>query len=387
MNILHVISSFPPAYAYGGPVESSYQITRNLVEQGHQVSVFTTDVLDADSRNADYSDPDYLDGIRVRRFRNLSNNLAWKANISTAFGIWPALRDEIANFDVVHLHEFRSFEAAIASYEASRAGIPLVLQPRGAIPRKSKRTQKAVFDQILGKRILASSDHLIASSHIESGQYQEVFPAVREKSITHLPNGIEKDEYKDLPQEGTFRAKYGIDDGSEMILYLGRLHERKGIDLLIRAFEGMESGQNRDLVIVGPDDGNLTSLQQLQQQLQAKNISFTGPMYNEEKLAAYVDADLFVLPSKNKYESFGNVVIEAMACGTPAMTTNVCGFAEWLDFEASQSVDPNPQALREGAEEILQTNIKSSSIREYVWSNFPWDTVAEGTTKIYQQVL
>jgi len=69
------------------------------------------------------------------------------------------------------------------------------------------------------------------------------------------------------------------------------------------------------------------------------------------------------------------------------MTTNVCGVAEWLDFEASQSVDPNPQALREGAEEILQTNIKSSSIREYVWSNFTWDTVAEGTTKIYQQVL
>lgn len=388
MKILHVLSSFPPAYAYGGPVESSYNLSKNLVDHGHEVSVFTTDVYDADSRLTDYRDPEFKDGIRVRRFRNLSNRLAWSANISTAIGIWPALRTEMNDFDIVHLHEFRSFEAAIASYEASRQDIPLVLQPRGSVPRTSKGFQKATFDRLMGKDIIENADRIIASSTVESSQYSKAFSVIQSKPLSQVPNGIDGSEYRSLPENGQFRTEYGISDDSDLILYLGRIHERKGIDTLIRAFAEMDSTHNRHLVIVGPDDGYLNSLQQLQNELGCDNVLFPGPKYGRAKLAAYVDADVFVLPSKNKYESFGNVVIEAMACGTPAITTNVCGVSEWLEHECCFTVNPDQESIQKGIETSLQQTSQSSTlIQKYVRENFTWDAVAEDTEEVYEEVL
>jgi glycosyltransferase involved in cell wall biosynthesis len=386
MKILHVVSSFPPAYAYGGPVESSYKIAKNLVNQGHEVTVFTTDVHNATSRYKDYTNPEYMDGIRVFRFRNTSNKLAWNVNISTAVGIWPALRTELSEFDLVHLHEFRSVESAITSFEASRQGVPIILQPRGSIPRKSKSTQKQIFDQVFGKRIMRAADHLIASSSIESSQYTEVFPFTKDKPISHVPNGIDRDEYNLLPEEGRSRKDLGISKESELILYLGRIHERKGIDLLIHAFANMNADCERHLAVVGPNDGFLEQLQEIQQELGCENIHFPGPRYGEEKLTTYVDADVFVLPSKNEYESFGNVVLEAMACGTPVVCTDVCGVSEWIEHEDCQVCKPSSGSLSEAIKTLLESTSDPTSLREYVHENFSWEAVAEETEDVYEEV-
>lgn len=386
MKVLQLLTSFPPAYAYGGPVASSYNISKNLVKRGHDVSVFTTDVYNSESRLTGYDDPEIRDGIRIRRFKNISNRLAWTANVSTAVGIWPALRTEVGEFDLVHLHEFRSIEAAIASHEAARQDVPIVLQPRGSLPRTSKGFQKEIFDRLFGRRIITSADRIIASSHVESEQYSKVFPAIRHKPLSYVPNGIDPTEYSDLPAEGQFREKHGIAESSDMILYLGRIHERKGIEYLIEAFAMMDSSKCCSLVIVGPDDGYLNQLRQLRDDLNQENILFTGPKYEEEKLAAYVDADVFVLPSKNEYESFGNVVIEAMACGTPVVVTNVCGVSEWLDGY-TEGVPPTSQAIRQEIENILNSSQSTSSLQQFIHKEFSWESVAAKTEDIYNTIL
>lgn len=387
MKVLHVITSFPPAYDYGGPVESSYNIAKELVDRGHEVTVFTTDVKDSESRVGHYKDPEYVDGIRVRRFRNISNRLAWEANISSAIGIWPALRTELSDFDLVHLHEFRSIEAAITGHEAGRQGIPLVLQPRGSLPRRSKSMQKRIFDRIFGQRVIRSTDRLIASSQVESGQYDPTFPTVSNIPISHLPNGINPSEYADIPDPDIFRREYGVPDQAEIVLYLGRIHERKGIDLLLEAFSALDREQETLLVVVGPDDGYLDELRRLCDDLGCENVIFPGPKYGEEKLAAYATADVFVLPSENEYESFGNVVLEALASGTPAVATNVCGVSEWVSNRWCHTVEPTMASIRDGIEDVLDRQpFSSDEIREYVYENFTWATVVEQTEAVYQEM-
>lgn len=385
MNILQLATSFPPAYAYGGPVESSYNISKNLVDRGHEVSVFTTDVNDAHSRLKGYEYPELMDGIRVHRFRNLSNKLAWYANISSAVGMWWGLRQWINDFDIVHLHEFRSFEAAVTSFEARKHGIPVVLQPRGSLPRTTKNVQKKVFDELIGESIVTSSDLIIASSEFESDRYAEVFPQISQKQLAHIPNGISRGDFFNLPEEGLLRDQYDIPKASELILFLGRLHPIKGIDRLVRAFSELDQSPDPYLVVIGPDDGHLEKLQDMKSALECDEIIFPGPMYGDDKLAAYVDADVFVLPSR--YESFGNVAIEAMACGTPVVITETCGVAEWLDHESCRTVSRSPYDISKGISEVLSGTHSREAVRQYIWDNFTWEAVTEQIEGLYCEVV
>lgn len=388
MNVLHVITSFPPAYDYGGPVESSYNVAKELVGRGHEVTVFTTDVKDSESRLTGYEDPEYVDGIRVRRFRNVSNRLAWDANVSSAISIWPALRAELSDFDAVHLHEFRSIEAAITGHEAGRQDVPLVLQPRGSLPRRSKSLQKRVFDHGFGGRILESTDRIIASSRVESDQYHTTFSEVSGIPISHVPNGINPEEYRNPPEGEEFRSEHYIPEQAEVVLYLGRIHERKGIDMLIEAFSGLERDREMWLVIIGPDDGHLDTLRRLCDDLGCEHVLFLGPKYGKEKLAAYATADVFVLPSKNEYESFGNVVLEALASGTPAVTTDVSGVSEWVSDRWCRTVKPTVASIRTGIGDVLDGETGSrTEIQEYVYENFTWAAVAEQTEAVYREVM
>lgn len=386
MNVLHVAGTFPPAYAYGGPPRSVDNLTSAIVDRGHDVTVFTTDAKDSENRIEDYENPEVRNGVDVYRFRNLSNNLAWK-NIQFPPKMLSAILSSIGQYDVLHTHEFRSPPTAFAHIAARRKGVPHVHQPRGSVPRYELSRLKQGFDFLFGNQFISTVDGIIASSTTESSNYPDVFPEIDLEKVHHVPNGISAETYRDIPEPGKFRAEYDIPQEEDIMLFLSRLHPRKGGDLLIDAVsEFLE--ENVCLAFVGPDEG---AFETWKARAEAKGISdrtlFTGPLYDSEKLAAYVDADVFVLPSKNEYESFGNVVIEAMVCGTPVVTTDVCGVSEWLDHESCSSVAPTAAALRDGIEEVLSSTHDRDSIREYAWENFTWDAVADQTVSVYEEVI
>lgn len=387
MKILHVCGSFPPAYAYGGPPHSIQHLTSALAERGHDVTVYTTDAKDADDRVDVGEKQSFVSGVEVRRFRNLSNRLAWR-NIQLPPLMLPSLLSDISNFDIIHSHEFRSPPSVFAHFAAERAGVPHIHQPRGSVPRYELEQLKKPFDFIIGKRFMDGADRLIASSQIESSNYTAVFPDLNPKKISHVPNGISPEFYQDLPTSGEFRSKYNIGYDEQIILFLSRLHPRKGGDLLIEAISDL-SVEDIRLVFVGPDEGARESWEMLAKQRDIGDRTlFVGPLYDVEKLEAYVDAEVFVLPSKNKYESFGNVVLEAMACGTSAVTTDVCGVSEWLDHDNCHSVAPRSSALRDAIRKILTGKPpSSSSLQQYIWENFTWRDVAIATETIYEDVL
>lgn len=385
MKVLHVCGTFPPAYAYGGPPRSVENLTSALVDAGHDVTVYTTDAKDAQKRVKDYDNPEIRNGVKVFRFRNVNNSLAWK-NIQVPPRMLSSLLTNIGEFDVVHTHEFRSPPTVFAHLAAKVRNVPHVHQPRGSVPRFEMSKLKRVFDSVIGKRLLSSVDRVIASSNTESSKYSDVFPSLKLENISHVPNGISEGEYRDVPKIGNFRREYGIEEQEHLILFLSRLHPRKGGDILIDAVSNL-SNESVRLVFVGPNEGA-----QSQWETRADDngitdqVLFTGPRYGSDKLSAYVDADVFVLPSKNEYESFGNVVLEAMACGTPIVCTNVCGVSEWIEHTDCRVTKAEAEDLANGISDVLLENSEQGELREYVFENFNWENIAEITENVYLDV-
>ncbi len=391
MKILHVTPFFKPSWEAGGPPRSVYEIARRQVKNGHEVTVFTTDGFKK-RLDIEKNVPVDVEGIETYYFRNLSMFLAGGLNFPVPYYLPLVARKNLKKFDIIHIHEHRTFLAAVVHHYAQKYEIPYVIQPRGSAPTMVKSRQKEIFDKIVGKSIIYDACKIIASSHSEASQYKDVFPQLNPKAIIQIPNGIDLETYQQLPSKDIFRKKMGIKKDEKIILYLSRLHERKGIDLLIKSFKNIknEIGPSK-LVIAGPDDHYLEQLNHLVQELGMEDsIIIPGPLYENDKLEAYVDADVFVLPSKDRYESFGNVVVEAMACQTPVVVTRFCGVSEWINDEVGQVVDYEETELAQAILEILQNkklNIMSQKAQKMALDTFSWDQVVIDTQNLYKYCI
>ncbi len=388
MKILQVTPTFIPS-RFGG-VSLFYNLSRNLVKRGHEVVVYTTDIRDRYSRLSDIQGGRDIDGIKVYYFRNISNSLATRYRLAVPKGMYGAVREQINNFDIIHLHNVRAFQNIIVHRYARKYNIPYVLQARGSlITFFYKGWQKKIFDVIWGHRILKDAAKLVALTPIEAEQYRSM--GISEDKIEIIPNGIELSEFENLPERGKFRRKYGLSDDQRIILYLGRIHKIKGLDLLVRAFAELSQPLNSfKLVIAGPDDGYLPSLKKLIADLEISNeVLFTGHLYGEDKVAAYVDADVFVLPST--YEIFGNVVLEACACGTPVIVTDRCGIADAVGGQAGLVVLYDKDQLRDALFHMLNDDKMRLQFGEkgklLVRENFNWEKIAKQMEGVYQAIL
>jgi glycosyltransferase involved in cell wall biosynthesis len=327
MKILQVVSSFPPAYSYGGAVKVSYEISKELVKKGHEVTVYTTDAYDENSRLKFDKNPVYMEGIKVYHFRNLSNVLC-KMNFPIALEMYTYLRKNIQDFDIVHIHEYRSFQTIFAQHFAVKYRVPYILQAHGSTPLiLGKIKLKKIYDSFFGYSILKKASRLISLSNAEVEQYIKM--KAEPSKIFLIPNGIEINSNVDLPEPGVFRKKYNLSN-KHCILFLGRLHERKGIDFLIRSFaELIKDIDDAVLILAGPDDGykNKAKEQVYELNLEEKVI-FTGYMEPADKISAYLDADILVYPSF--FEIFGLVPFEAIMYDTPVIVTDDCGCGEFI---------------------------------------------------------
>lgn len=388
MKILQVTNFFKPSWESGGPARVAYEISKKLIERGHEVTVYTTDGFKW-RIDVEKNKPADVDGIKTYYFRNLSSYLTRKMNLPIPYYLPIVARRTLRDFDMIHIHEYRTVLAIVVHHYAKKYGIPYILQPRGSIPRASKSKQKKLFDALFGRAIIKDASKIIASSKLESDQYWDVFPDLEGEKIVHIPNGIDLETYQNLPKKGEFRKKYSIAEDEKVILFLGRIHKIKGIDILIEAFSKLkEELQGVKLVIAGPDDGYLDRLKLMVDKLSIEDdVIFPGPLYEKEKSEAYVDADVFVVPSK--YESFGNVVLEAMAHNTPVVVTNSCGVSEWLS--SAEIINPTVDSLYVKLSEILKKskseNLKSKRRMKKDVEKFSWETIVDRIESIYYEIV
>ena len=400
MKILHVAHFFYPCLSAGGVVNASYQIASKQ-SKDNDVKVISSDSCKERLKfpNGRY-DVD-VDGIKVDYFRNLSNGFKLKTMLDTPLGAPFKIRKDIKDYDIVHIHEHRQTLAILASYFARKNNIPYIVQAHGSVlPFFQKEGLKNLFDKVFGFKILHNASCVFALTEVEKEQYLKM--GVDEDKIEVVPLGINLEEYENLPSFGGFRSKFNIDENDKLILFVGRIHEIKGLGLLIDAFNDLinQDSEKNDLegigkydiklAIVGPDDGYLTELEdKIKEYSLEENVIITGPLYNEEKQEALVDCDLFVMPSK--YESFTTSGLEAMACSKPLVLTKNNHIHDWVDGNVGLACEDNKDSLRESIEKILFDEelslIFAENGRKLIKEKYNWDIINNQILEIYNKIL
>ena len=400
MKILHVAHFFYPCLSAGGVVNASYQIAS---KQGKDDDV---KVISSDSCKERLKFPNGrydvdVDGIKVDYFKNLSNGFKLKTMLDTPLAAPFKIRKDIKDYDIVHIHEHRQTLAIIASYFARKNNIPYIVQAHGSVlPFFQKEGLKNLFDKVFGFKILHNASCVFALTEVEKEQYLKM--GVDEDKIEIVPLGINLEEYENLPAYGKFRSKFNIGENDKLILFVGRIHEIKGLDLLLDAFNDLivqsnekNSLENIDcssikLAIVGPDDGYLVKLEEkVKEYSLEENVIITGPFYKEEKQEALVDCDLFVIPSK--YESFTTSGLEAMACSKPLVLTKNNHIHDWVDGNVGIACEDNKDSLREAIEKVLfdeeLSQIFAENGNKLIKEKYNWDIINDQILEIYNKYL
>jgi glycosyltransferase involved in cell wall biosynthesis len=395
VNLLHLIPYYAPAWAYGGAVRAVTDLTRALAAAGHHVTVLTTDTLSPSQRIA--AQQETIDGVDVVRVRNRSNALRGRLNLSTPVGIQAAARRLIREraVDVIHCHELRTVENLRVAPVANRLGVPLILSPHGTLPYGTGRsTIKRAWDVVLGRGLLPRFDRVIALTETEAAEARDLWERcglrLEDDRISIVPNGVHADDYAHLPPADPFRARWALGSGP-VVIFLGRLHERKGLQVLIPAFaDAVQHAPDARLLIVGPDEGMLAALQgQVRAHNLAEQVVFTGLLTGQDKLAALAAADVFALPAVG--EGFSMAVLEAMACGLPVLLTPGCNFPAVADVGAglvvTRDVGPLAEALRGLLTDADCRASMGRSARDLVHARFTWPQVVIQLEMVYDMLI
>ncbi len=351
MNILQVTLGFLPAVAWGGPVQIVYNNARELMRRGHQVTVYCTNLFDKRHKIQPRTFEDVVDGIRVVYFDT------WRIPFwpGTLGPIWcpdlPAqLRRELPSFDVIHLNGYRSLMNLQVVNALNGSQPPLVVQPHGAMPViVNSFFVKRMYDLLLGKRELARAQAFIALQ--ESEREQIMAHGVPAERIAVIPNGLNPANFNLNVSPGAFRRRHRIPEEKKLILFLGRINRKKGVDMLIEAFARMKD-LDAVLVIAGPDDGQLAEVKTLIARHALDNrVILTGLLTGDDVLHAYRDADLFVLPCRT--DTFPTTMMEACLMTVPMVVTEGVEIAHLVKGRAAEVVSFDAQLFAEAMKRVL----------------------------------
>lgn len=390
MRVLEVIPIMDPNKLWAGPHKVAYDIAKALIKRGHEVVVLTSDMLNIRMKIRQSVHKTNLHNyLKIVRAGTLSCKLTEMTNMTISIDTVNFLKRELKNFNVAHAHEYTTFENISLHHYATKHNIPYVLQAHGSLPKLEKACIKWFYDQVIGYRILRDASKVIALSEIEARQYEKM--GVPRRAIVIIPNGIDLEEYTNLPPKGSFKNKFNIDDDEKIILYLGRIHRTKGIDFLIEAYAYLINNMkcnDVELVIAGPDDGYLAEARTLTNNLGVSDsVLFTGFISRENKLRALVDADVFVTPS---FYGFPITFLEACATGTPIITTTLGDTLEWIDDNIGYATSPTHYDLARAiyaivSDDGLHRKFSRNCIK-IVKSEFSLKKMVDRLEKVYREV-
>ena len=390
MKILQVTNFFKPSWETGGVTKVAYEISKKLAEMGHDITVYTTDGFES-RLDVEKNKLVKVDGMRTYYFRNLSRLLTIRMKLPIPYYLLLIAKKEVKNFDIIHIHEYRTLLAVIIHYYVKKHRIPYVLQAHGSVPRIiENKGLKYLFDIFFGYKILRDASKVIAVSNVEVDQYIKM--GVPKEKIVVVPNGIDVNSFIDLPEKGTFGKQYGISE-KYIVLFLGRLNEIKGIEFLIESFAELRKEMNDViLVLAGYDDGYKAKAEILINKFNlTEQVYFTGFIDGIDKFAAYVDADVLVYPSI--FEIFGLVPFEAILSGTPVIVTDDCGCGELVrDAKCGCMVKYGDiEGLKNTMMSLIRNPDASANLvnngKMYITNNLSYDKAVKSLEGIYEDCI
>ena len=355
IRVLHVVPSFYPAVAYGGPIFSTKAITDGIAgTEGFAVAVLTTDTADPNSsaRLDLPANPAILPpGYPVRYCRRL-------AGVSVSAELLWRLGKEIRRADVVHLTGPYNFPVIPTLLLCRAFRRPLVWSPRGGFQATAewadapKRRLKQAFETVYGwLRPRGAVLHVTAP--VEAAASRNLGPV----ATAQIPNAI------DVP--GSLPPRDWRPDGLLRLAFLSRVHPKKGLDLLLEAMTALPAHVTLDIY----GEGDATYVRTLGDRIAALGLTdrvvLRGHVDGAEKTAALTGCDLFVLPTHS--ENFGIVVAEALAHGTPVVVTTGAPWAGIDTHDCGRWVPIDAGAIRDAIAVLDGADLAAMGARGRDW--------------------
>jgi len=371
MRVIHVVPAITEEAS--GPSYSVVRLCQSLIEAGEDLTLAALDWSPLPSM------PAFMKvfplGVGPRRLGRSPGMCRWLMG-ETAAG----------RVHVVHNHGMWQMNAVYPGWAARDRETKLVVSPRGtfsAWAMSHGSRFKRIFWPLVQRPALAQASCFHATAESE---HEDIRRLGFKQPVAVIPNGI------DVPEFAQKKAR-----DVRTLLFLGRIHPKKGIDVLLNGWAAvMDRFPNWQLLVVGTDtgygkqSGYLEQMKALAAKLKLTRVEFAEPLYGEAKLSAYREADLFVLPTHS--ENFGMTVAEALAAGTPAIVTKgapwqglqTCSSGWWIDIGIDALVASLEEAMAASPDELARRGLNG---REWMIREFSWHNIGGKMDLTYQWLI
>lgn len=355
-------------------------IGRTLAATGHNVSYWAT------ASNGDREETVSIDSVHLY-------DIGWPRSWYRSKNLVRDLSAGVGSIDIMHISGTWLHPTYAASRIARANNTPYVLRPAGGLEpwrlrsSRLKRLKKTVYLNLVGKSMMQGAACLHACSVQEAEHFRQVG---YRGPITIIPNGVDISEFTSGDRSEA-EAYWPELKERPVVLFMSRLSREKGLDQLIPAWADLvKSAPYKDtmLVIAGPDDRGYRKVVEgiIDRYNVGSQVCMTGMVRDRRKLALLRRADIFVLPSYS--ENFGIVVVEALACGTPVITTKGTPWEQLQEVDAGRWVLPREAELARALKELLDMSESERHAmghrgRELVLEKYNWNNIVRQFVSVY----
>jgi len=381
MKILIVIPYFTSVY--GGPAKVMRELSQSMTRSGVTVNIVTTNANGLEKLNVPLQQWIEEDNYQVQYFD------CWHRNdliISSRLVQW--LFQNTSNYDVVHTNNIFAPLTLITEWICQFHRVPYVITPHGMLEPWAlsyKAGKKRFYYNLLEKPALKRASAIHVLTPIEAENVHRL--GLKQTAI--IPNGIHYEAFASGSKADLFYAQFPETQNKAIILFLGRIDPKKGLDLLAQAFGKIyPQFPQAQLVVAGPDNiGFLPTVKNYFLEAGClEAVTFTGMLLGEIKQAALAAAQIYVAPSYS--EGFSMSVLEGMAAGLPCIITTGCNFPEAA--EVTHTVEINAEAIAVAMKQCLAAPETAKAMgersRDFILQNYTWELASQKLIEVYRAV-
>lgn len=362
MKIIQIV----PGLALGGPTFSVTTLTRHLMKLGQQVQLYAHD-----------KDVNGFEEFDIHPFHILK--FPYNKQLAYSLSLKQEIIKESKDADIIQTNSLWQYPNFVMNNVPKSSAAKIVIVPRGTLSDYAlsiSSIKKKIVLAIGQQKSLNNADMFIATCDKE---YHDIRRFGLKQPVAIIPNGLELPELHETEKTRT-------------VLFLARLHKVKGLDILLDVWkeitnEGAFSDWN--LTIAGPTTSDYAK-QMISKSSNMDRVSFIGEVYGDEKRNVMSEAAIYVLPTHT--ENFGISIAEALAHGTPVITTTGAPWSGLEENNCGKWIDLSHDNLKQTLVDMMQKTLEELSImgqngREWISRDYSWPEIAEKTIKSYEWLL
>lgn len=383
IKALHFLPVYLPAWQFGGPILSVSRLCQGLAQQGVDVRVITTNAGLPDFPSDQLGIPQYVNGVQVVYYP-----VDQDRGVIRSRALVDSLPNHINWADILHLSSIWQPLGIPVQEAAYAAGVPVIQTLRGALGPYSWRRGwwKKIPYFFLKERPLLQRAALLHCT--TSQEAREISCLGLKPPVELIPNPMDLSQLQSSPPLGhKWRLAMGLPAAEPLLLVVGRLHHKKGLDLIPKILKKI-AHRPWQLVFIGNDDDGtgITLRRSINTLGLAQRCHWISTVPSDMLLGAYNAADLLLLPSR--HENFGNVVVEALICGCPVLISNQVGVADDIkNLPGVQFLPRDHESWARAVEVQISKPKPDLPVREPLQQKFSTISVSSLVTSIYQRVL